>query len=163
MKKISGLSHPGYTEEQLAELRLEVGAVKTEGGCWLWTRYRTPHGYGRVAYKSKAELAHRVSWFLANGPIPDGMGVLHSCDNPPCVNPAHLFLGTSLDNNADCRSKGRHAYGERNGVSKLTRDDVIRIRAERANGRAQRDIAYSYGVSQSLVSMVTNGKLWVHV
>lgn len=79
-----------------------------ENGCWLWTRGRNEHGYGVLDRKSGSGLAHRYSWELANGPIPTGLQVLHRCDNPPCVNPEHLFLGTRLDNMADMTAKGRH-------------------------------------------------------
>lgn len=78
-------------------------------GCWLWTGCVTPKGYGYVGPKvsSGSRFAHRISWEAANGPVPDGMFVLHRCDNPPCVNPAHLFLGTARDNTEDMVRKGR--------------------------------------------------------
>lgn len=85
--------------------------VERGPGCWLWKGARQPNGYGRFSAYSKArktQMAHRWAWILANGPIPDGMRVLHRCDNPPCVNPAHLFLGTDSDNMRDCVAKGRH-------------------------------------------------------
>lgn len=83
--------------------------VDTSGGpdaCWEWTRGRDPHGYGRFATPN-SDLAHRASWELHNGPIPAGLNVLHHCDNPPCVNPRHLFLGTQKDNVDDMVAKGR--------------------------------------------------------
>jgi len=76
--------------------------------CWLWTACRTTHGYGQFRpERSRGAQAHRVAWELTNGPIPAGMLVLHRCDNPPCVNPAHLFLGTQSDNMRDMYAKGR--------------------------------------------------------
>jgi len=94
--------------------------VKKTDGCWLWTG-GTCLGYGKCLKpgtdpKLRIQVkAHRVSWELANGPIPAGLCVLHRCDNPPCVSPEHLFLGTLADNRADCVAKGRQAKGDRNG------------------------------------------------
>lgn len=109
---------------------------------------------------------HRLSWELANGPIPDGLWVLHTCDNPPCVNPAHLFLGTAADNNADMIAKGRHAQqipamrGEGNPSAKLRAADVRAIRARVALGASQAATARQFGVSRSLVNQVVRGHVW---
>lgn len=81
--------------------------VRKSDGCWPWIKSRQPYGYGRFNYQGKQVQAHRVAWILTNGPIPDDLCVLHSCDNPPCCNPDHLFLGTKGDNNRDCIRKGR--------------------------------------------------------
>lgn len=91
--------------------RLSRKLVTTSTGCWEFTGYRMPNGYGKIGLGSREDgndLAHRVAWRLANGPIPAGMDICHRCDNPPCCNPAHLFLGTRLDNMSDMSRKGRH-------------------------------------------------------
>lgn len=92
--------------------------VDTSGDCWVWKGGRSPSGYGMFTVKRRNTRAHRVSYMIAHGPIPDGMCVLHRCDNPPCINPKHLFLGTDLDNVRDRDAKGRTATGERNGFRK---------------------------------------------
>jgi hypothetical protein len=134
-------------------------------GCWIWVGSKSRKGYGRMREgprNSKIIAAHRVSWTLHKGPIPSGLFVLHRCDNPACVNPAHLFIGTYADNNADRDSKGRHRplRGEANGMSKLTKEAVLAIRADRRTSVA---IAPEFGVSQSLVRLIKNRKAWSHV
>jgi len=84
---------------------------KRPSGCWFWTGARKHTGYGQIWVVNSAKTAHRISWILHNGPIPTGLCVLHKCDNPPCVNPDHLFLGTRADNNLDCVAKGRNVIG----------------------------------------------------
>lgn len=117
--------------------------------------------------------SHRVAWTISHGPIPDGLWVLHRCDNPPCCNPAHLFLGTVSDNNKDMCAKGRHGSktnpeamprGTRHGLAKLTDDAVRQIRSlwERG-GIRQRDIATQFGVNQAVVWAVIHRKAWAHV
>lgn len=80
--------------------------------CWEWTGYRLRLGYGRLTYHGRTTAAHRLAYAFAHGPIPEGLFICHRCDNPPCCNPAHLFLGTVADNNADMRAKGRHRTGD---------------------------------------------------
>ena len=128
--------------------------------CWRWTGRLSSAGYGRVGRRRESRYAHRVSWELHHGPVPQGLSVCHRCDNTQCVNPSHLFLGTQADNIADMVSKGRNALGERNGQAKLTESEVVTIQA--ITKRTQRSIAADYGVSRSLISLIRSGKRWVH-
>jgi hypothetical protein len=94
------------------------------GPCWLWMASRFAGGYGRIDVNKHSKVAHRVAWGLVKGDIPDGLLALHRCDNPPCVNPDHLFLGTHKDNTQDALSKGRFAVGDRNAFH-LYKDRVL--------------------------------------
>lgn len=130
------------------------------GQCWEWRKGRVEQGYGRLSLGRGEVRAHRHAYSLAFGAIPEGLFVLHKCDNPPCCNPAHLFAGTHDDNMADMAAKGRSLQGERHHKSKLTDDEV---RAIRADGRMQIEIAEAFGVTQGLVGMIKRGELWKHV
>jgi len=141
--------------------------------CWPWAGCRLRHGYGHFNVNGRKTLAHRFSWSLVNGPIPDGNGwhgtcVLHRCDNPPCVNPAHLFLGTQADNIDDMIAKGRNGYtgqrGEKHGMAKLTESQVIEIRRRYAIGNiSQEKLAFELGVSQTTIGSIVRRDKWTHV
>ena len=141
--------------------------VAKSDGCWLWTGGRDRHGYGKFAVglkrdrTQKTQLAHRVAWMYTHGAMPQ-LNLLHQCDNPQCVRPDHMFVGTQKDNLLDAAQKGRTARGERNGVAKLTAAAVAAIKARRANGEKQQAIAEAYGINRSLVSMIEHGKRWGH-
>lgn len=136
--------------------------------CWLWTRQLSTKGYGRFLYYSRSErssrgmYAHRVSWIMANGPIPDGANVLHKCDTPACVNPEHLFLGTQSDNMQDCKRKGRtcNYNGENHPQARLTESDV---RAIRSDTRTQSQIALAYGITRGFVNSIKKRHAWKHI
>ncbi len=143
--------------------------VDQSGDCWLWTAGRTSTGYGtfRVSVAPRrTEQAHRFSWELTHGPVPTGLLVCHRCDNPPCVNPAHLFLGTHADNSADMDTKGRRVsmVGETNRWAKLTDGDVREIRRLLAEGSlSQRRIGERFGVTQGTVGNIKWGRSWRHI
>ncbi len=131
--------------------------------CWNWTAgiFDAPGcGYGAISINGYTHKAHRVSWSLNNGPIPDGMCVCHKCDNRKCVNPKHLFLGTHLDNALDKYRKNRQriVYGDNHPGIKITVAQRAEILALLNAGTPQRLVAIKYGVSQSLISLVKNGK-----
>jgi hypothetical protein len=131
---------------------------KAESGCWIWIAAKDKDGYGGIQVRGEKERAHRVAWNLYRGEIPDGLVVCHRCDNPSCVNPAHLFLGTISDNNADKVAKGRHPRCETHGMAKLSTEEVEAIRA--AKGVLQKDLAREYGVSKSLIGAIRQGIAW---
>lgn len=130
------------------------------GACWEWTGSRT-RGYGQFAFQSRRYKAHRVSYLLHHGPIPDGMEVCHTCDNPPCWNPEHLWVGTRAENAEDAARKGR-MQGERNAFAKLTDDDVRNIRLLYPRFTMQQ-IATQLAVSPATIWLVLSGKRWSHV
>lgn len=136
-----------------------LSKIKKAEGCWIWTGCIHHDGYGR--WKSRG--AHRHSFVIHKGPIPDGMVVMHSCDNRVCVNPSHLSLGRIADNVLDAVSKGRNAKGERIGAAKLTAEQVMEVRALHASGVASRKIGSRFGVSKTTVMDIVNGKYWRHV
>lgn len=129
-------------------------------GCWNYTG--TPGAkYGVVTQFKNNEKAHRASYRLHKGEVPQGVFVCHRCDNPRCINPDHLFLGTPAENSADMAAKGRSTQGERQPLSKLNAAQVEEIRARvDVAGRA---FAKRFGVSEATVSMVRSGKTWRHV
>lgn len=139
-------------------------AVDRDGprGCWLWTRALDAAGYGAIKGATKVVKAHRLSWEIANGPIPGDLHVLHRCDTPRCVNPRHLFLGTNADNIADMVAKGRRK-GELQCWAKLTVPKVREARRRRANGEPINRLAAEYGVSAWAMGSAIVGKTWGHV
>ena len=135
----------------------------TECGCHLWTASLLNNGYGCFRLGERTRRAHRVAFELYVGPIPEGMRVLHKCDVPSCVNPAHLFLGTQADNVVDKCEKGRQARGAehaRRSRQKLTDADVRDIRNSLLRPRV---IAETLGISQSLVYQIRRHAVWRHV
>jgi hypothetical protein len=136
-------------------LHLTPGA---EDECWPWRGEISPKGYGIVYAKEnrkwRRRKAHRVAYDRAHGPIPDGMLVIHSCDNPPCCNPKHLRVGTHADNAEDRSRRGRHR------TRVLRRSDAVEIRRLKANGYGWEELAAAYGVSRALIEDIVTGTKW---
>lgn len=132
--------------------------------CWAWTGAVNSNGYGRFIDKNRHVLAHRSSYEIFVGVIPEGMNVCHSCDNRLCVNPHHLWLGSQSENLKDAARKGRRfapdTRGERNGNRRLSQADVERIRSMYAGGQRKFRIAQAYGVSPSTVTDIVSFKTW---
>lgn len=136
--------------------------VRKTRSCWLWTASVDVHGYGQIGGISADGhrtmfKAHRVSWQLHRGPIPVGMCVLHKCDRPRCVRPAHLFIGTVADNVMDMTAKGRNVFQYRNPSKKLSDRQVRELRRRRAEGERLKALADVFGVRESTVSRIANG------
>jgi len=153
---------PGPMPRPLTDRFWEKVDKRGPDECWEWRAARHKSGYGQFKYGGAMKQAHRVAWELINGPIPKGIWVLHHCDNPGCVNPAHLFLGTHQDNMADMDAKGRRWMGpmnrgERNGNANLRE---ITVRTIRIAAGTQREIAKRFNTSQSRVSEIRTGKAW---
>lgn len=154
----------GYPNSLYCSLKCRMIALTDRSGdCWIWNGYRRPGGYGEVYIEVKGKrtrpLAHRAMYQVFRGDIGD-TPLCHRCDNPSCVNPDHLFLGTRADNNADRNAKGRQAKGEAHGFAKLTAADVRSIRRDK---RHRNQIAKSYGVASNTIQAVQTRKTWRHV
>ena len=141
----------------------KVDKTTTPDDCWEWKAVKLK-GYGQFWFKDKMALAHRVSWELSFGPIPNGLNVLHKCDNPSCVNPAHLFLGTPKDNAQDSLKKGRRFIpdnrGEKQGRHKLTEPQVREIRRLRASGLTWENLASQFKMSTRGIRTIISGHSW---
>lgn len=140
--------------------------VAMSDGCWLWTgRIIRGYGHGQFSWCGRSAVASRVAWELFMGEEPGELLVCHHCDNPRCVNPAHLFLGTAADNSADMIKKGRGKQpklprdGERNGRARLTWSQVDAIR-RKLRTHTQRSLAAEYGVSSATISGIASGRRW---
>ena len=127
--------------------------------CWNW-RKGTREGYGRFRVGDKKLGAQRIAYQYFNGSIADGMAVCHSCDNPLCCNPEHLWTGTAGDNNRDRAAKGRSARGERHGKAKLSEAQARQALAMSRSGLSQRKVAAFFGVSRGAIQALVEGKNW---
>ena len=139
--------------------------LRANGECLEWPKTHDTRGYGQLAYHGKLWRAHRLAWFLTNGPIPKGIYVCHKCDNRLCCRPSHLFLGTQLDNMQDCARKGRTLKGSQKPTSKLTESDVAEIKAALENRTSQTLtlLVERYGVRRQTIDAIIDGRTWRHV
>lgn len=165
--RVTGTTDEGPKAHAAPEVRFWRRVTKTDT-CWIWNGSSSKQGYGRFQIDGKGGphlLAHRFSYTMHNGDIPDGMVVMHKCDNPSCVNPDHLGIGTYKDNMADMRAKGRDrptgVKGEENPRSKLTEEIVRFIRANPQMGH--KEIADMHGLSPNAIRGVRIGRTWRHV
>lgn len=145
----------GTASERLAEL-----SVSEESGCIRFTGHLDGEGYGRIMVARVKYMAHRLSYSLNNGPIPDGYVVRHKCDNPSCINPEHLEVGTQADNIADKVSRGRQARGSGAGRAMLTEESVREIRSSPLKVS---ELSTLYGVSVVSIRNILRRKTWQHV
>jgi hypothetical protein len=157
----------GKALEKLASERLPLFWAKVDrsGECWDWTAALDIGGYGVFNIGARMARAHRVSWVLENGPLPEGSTVLHRCDNRRCVRPKHLYLGTMRENVADMDARGRRGHGwhptrkgQEHQAARLSDETVAAIRAAMAAGGKQRHVAARFGVSHTYVGMLVRGE-----
>jgi hypothetical protein len=144
--------------------------VDKTSSCWLWVGQINQDGYGKIKIAGKTKTAHRVSWEFKFGPIPNGICVLHTCDIRACVNPTHLWLGTTQDNTRDMITKGRYRNphcgpkGEASRLAKLTNIQVMDIRNRYRCGKVtQRSLAIEFKVHEDTIRRIVNRKLWKHL
>lgn len=138
--------------------------VNKTKNCWHWIAGKDRCGYGIFRFRNKIQMAHRVSWIIRNKEIPLGLCVLHKCDNPSCVNPKHLFLGTKKDNAIDMVQKNRN-YSPNNigGIPKLKNEDIGKIRQLNRKGTTQKEIGKLFNVCPSHISKILSGDCWSHI
>lgn len=143
--------------------KLMAYSESVESGCRVWSKSKNSYGYGKVADgRGSWMLAHRASWIAHYGEIPEGLSVCHHCDNPACIEPSHLFLGTHAENMRDMKRKGRASSprGEDRKNAKITECDVRRIRS---SAEKTRDIARELGISVQMVTRIRRRASWAHV
>jgi len=149
-------------ERQPISDRIQSKIVKING-CHVWSGHRHIDGYGLIRISKKSRLVHRVAYSMYIGPTM-GMQVLHRCDNPPCCNPDHLFLGTHLDNKKDMISKNRHAKGEK--IGKLRQVDVINLRLlgqDQIRVLSYKELGQMFNICEGQVTKIINRTQWKHI
>lgn len=137
----------------------------SSGDCWLWRGRTDNKGYGQLDYEGRTHRSHRFSYMLHFGEIPDGLHVLHHCDCPPCVNPAHLFLGTNMDNVADKVLKKRQHIptGSKNGRTKLIESEVREIRSLYSSGMTCKELTQQFCIPFSTCWKIVTRRSWKHI
>lgn len=152
---------PRITDSEIEQKLISMRSVNEITDCWIYTGRINKDGYGRIG---KSAVAHREAYRLWVGQLVKGLYVCHTCDNPACINPKHLFLGTPLKNVADKVAKNRQAVGGKGIASKLTAEQVIEIRTRYSQGGiSQAKLASEYGVKSNAIGAIVRGKSWKHV
>lgn len=163
-------THKPHLQEVFVERFWKRVRIGEADECWEWTAYRRKEGYGKVGVtfgkaNSKTLNAHRIAYLLYHGELPLRLSVLHTCDNPPCCNPTHLFLGTQAENLEDMHRKGRYRFkahsGEENGNAKLSWEKVREVRQKHARGEKLRTLASEFGVSESTIKRIVYLRGWM--
>jgi len=165
----------GFPDDIIYKFQVKI-SVSLSTGCWNWIGQKSEHGYGIISKSSHIRAgvktyAHQLSWLIYNGEIPSGMFICHHCDNPACVNPNHLFLGTPQDNVDDKMRKGRHRtrvfygkehpqHGTNSPYNKLTENDVREIRKLYVEGETLRSIASKFNVVHGVINNIIQGRKW---
>ncbi len=155
-----------YQITESIKKRILNGYVVDAAGCWRWRGWKHRQGYGLLTINNKRYLAHRVSYHIAHGAIPDGVHICHHCDVTDCINPDHLYAGSAKTNRADCIERGRdntamlHKVGSQKPQAKLTEAGVLEIRQ---STKAPRILAKQYGVTRRTIYKVRAKKSWCHV
>lgn len=148
-------------ESSVIERFWDKVAVAEPDECWLWTAGKNGKGYGFFWFDGRGVAAHRFSYELTFGPVPEGLVIRHKeCDNPPCVNPRHLMPGTVKQNKDDETGKMRHLFGERHHFTPLSEADVIAMRAEHVEGARPFELAARYRISKQAVIKILKGESW---
>ena len=146
---------------------LNKALISRPDSCWLWQGMKNQGGYGVVRIDGDQGLAHRAAWRIHHGrDIPSGKSICHTCDNPSCVNPKHLFIGEHADNMKDMAKKGRRAgigVGSCNGNSKLNESQVKEIKSKLAKGARRKALSEEYNICLSMIDRIIDGKAWKHV
>jgi len=140
--------------------------IRNEDDCWEWVGHKDKNGYGRATINRKDYRSHRIVYKETYGTIPEGLFILHTCNNPSCCNPNHLYTGTNQDNMDQMVADGRspHLIGEKSGTHKLKEKDVLEIRQLYSTGEyTQRDLSKKYGISQTEISRIYHRTRWDHV
>lgn len=156
----------GHNAVSIQTLREKFFSVLSPGKpdeCWEWPGGKNNWGYGVLYHDGRPHQAHRLSYEFHNEVPPDDLFVLHKCDNRPCVNPNHLFLGTPIDNSTDMVSKGRQARGERNSKAKLTEEQVRQIRQLHSQGWIYKRLASAFGVCKGSIARIVRREAWGHL
>lgn len=155
------------TEEQILErlkMHFEKNVIRQDG-CWDWKGYIARNGYAEIARSKNFSIkhAHRISWMIHKGKIPEGLFICHKCDNPKCTNPDHLFIGTHQDNNKDRDEKGRTIKGEKVASSILNDEQVREIKNLLSLDHSTSEIAKKFAISTTTAKRINNGTLWKHI